>query len=143
MTRKSKRMQSILELALHDEKAAIEALGESSRKVEANIRQLEELERYREEYREQMLRQGESGFSGAKMQQFQRFLYKLDEVIGQQKGQIVASERVREQKRQAWLERRTRSNALDKVKQRYQESEAQEDQRREQKENDEMAQQRR
>lgn len=143
MARKSKRMQSILKLAQHEEQAAIEALGESSRNVEANINQLEELKRYRTEYREQLLAQGESGFSAAKMQQFQKFLYKLDEVIEQQKGQIVVSEQVREQRREMWLERRTRTNALDKVTQRYQASEAQEEQRRDQKESDELAQQRR
>ena len=143
MAPKSKRMQTILKLAQHEEKAAIEALGESSRNVEANIRQLEELKRYRAEYREQLLQQGESGFSAAKMQQFQQFLYKLDEVIVQQKEQIVVSEQVREQRREAWLDRRTRTNALDKVTQRYQVSEAQEEQRRDQKESDEMAQRRR
>ncbi|HEA26128.1 MAG TPA: flagellar export protein FliJ [Ectothiorhodospiraceae bacterium] len=143
MARKSKRMQSILKLAQHEEKSAIEALGESSRNVEANIKQLEELRRYRAEYREQLLQQGENGFSAAKMQQFQQFLHKLDEVIEQQKGQIVVSEKVKEQRREMWLEKRTRTNALDKVTQRYQASEAQEEQRRDQKESDEMAQQRR
>lgn len=143
MARKSKRMQSILRLAQHEEQTAIEALGESSRNVEANIRQLEELKRYRAEYREQLLQEGESGFSAAKMRQFQQFLYKLDEVIVQQKEQIVVSEQIREQRREMWLDKRTRTNALDKVTQRYRASEAQEDQRRDQKESDEIAQQRR
>jgi flagellar FliJ protein len=135
-------MQSLLELARHDEQAALEALGESSRTVDANIHQLEELQRYQAEYRQQMLEQGESGFSGARMQQYQQFLYKLDEVITHQREQIVFSEQLQEQRREEWLQRRTRSNALDKVTLRYQESEAQEDQRKEQKESDEMAQQR-
>lgn len=143
MALKSKRMQSILELAQHDEQAAIEALGLSSRNVEDNVRQLQELEQYRAEYRTQMLTDGESGFSATKMQQYQQFLFKLDEIIVQQKEQIVISEQIKEQKRGEWLERRTHSNALDKVTQRYQEQERQEEQRREQKDNDEMAQQRR
>ena len=143
MFRKSKRMQSILELAQHDEQAAIEALGESNRVVEANIKQLKELERYRDEYRQQMLQEGGEGFSAAKLQQFQQFLHKLDEVIVQQSEQIVVSEQVREQKRDEWLESRTRTNSLDKVTQRYRETEAEEEQRKEQKESDEQAQQRR
>ena len=143
MPRKSKRMQSIAELARHDEQSAIEALGESSRTLDANIRQLEELKRYRVEYREQMQQQGESGLSAAKMQQFQQFLLKLDEIVASQKEQIVVSEQINEQRRQEWLESRTRTQALDKVTQRYQELEDQEDQRREQKESDDMAQQRR
>jgi len=136
-------MQSILDLAKHDEQAAIEAFGESSRSVEDNVRQLGELERYREEYRQQMLEQGESGFSAAKMQQYQRFLLKLDEVIVHQSEQVVVSEQRCEQRREEWLQRRTRTNALDKVTERYQESEAQDERRKDQKENDEMAQQRR
>ncbi|MDH3355295.1 MAG: flagellar export protein FliJ [Chromatiales bacterium] len=135
-------MKSILELAQHDEKAAMELLGESSRNLAANIKQLEDLKEYRDEYRQQMLQQGEGGFSGAKMQQFQRFLLKLDEVIVHQKEQIVVSEQVREQTQEAWLQTRTRTHALDTVTQRYLDSEAQEQQRKEQKENDEMAQQR-
>ncbi|MCW8826402.1 MAG: flagellar export protein FliJ [Gammaproteobacteria bacterium] len=143
MPRKSKRMQSILELAKHDEQAAIEALGESNRIVEAHIKQLEELKLYRDEYRQQMLQEGEAGFSAGKLQQFHQFLLKLDEIIVQQGQQIVVSEQIREQKRVAWLESRTRTNSLDKVAQRYRETENEEDQRRDQKESDEVAQQRR
>lgn len=143
MPRKSKRMESIRDLAQHDEQAAIEKYGESSRAVEANIRQLEDLESYRAEYREMLIKQGEVGFSAAKMQQYHHFLLKLDEVIEHQQQQIVLSKKVCEQRRDEWLQSRTRTNALDKVTQRYQESEAEDERRREQKDSDEIAQQRR
>ncbi len=143
MDRKSKRMQSILKLAQHDEQTAIEALGESSRNVESNISQMAALKRYRAEYREQRLQQGKNGFSAAKLQQFQQFLYKLDEIITQQQAQVVTSEQIKAQRLETWLGRRTRTHALDKVTQRYQASEMQKELRQEQKDSDEMAQRRR
>lgn len=139
MTR-SERLQPVQRITEAREKEKVRALGESQQQLQQLKVQLRELEQYRGDYQRQFEQAGKAGFSAQKMIQLQQFLSNIDQAITQQKQSIVNAEAMCEEKRQSWFNARNRTQALDKVAERYRQDEQQQQNRREQKENDEFAQ---
>lgn len=137
---RSKRLQPVQRLTQAREKDAARALGNSRQQLQQLQQQLAELERYREEYRKHYQQSGNAGFSAQKLQQLQLFLANIDQAIAQQQQAIANAEKLCEQQKASWFRARGKTQALDKVVERYQEDERQQQNRREQKENDEYAQ---
>lgn len=136
---RSKRLEPVQRISEQREKDAARAMGECQQRLQQLQQQLGELERYREEYRHHYHENGRNGFSAQRLQQLQQFLSKIDQAIAQQHQAIGHASNECEQKRQQWFRARSRSQALGKVAERYQDVERQEQNRREQKENDEYA----
>ncbi len=136
---RSKRLQPVQRVTEAREKDAAQALGDAQQQLQHLRQQLKELEHYREEYRNQYLQSGSTGFSAQKLQQMQGFLASLDKAIQQQHQNITQAELLCEQKKQLWHQARGRTQALEKVAERYLDEERQQQNRREQKENDEFA----
>lgn len=136
---RSKRLQPVQRITEAKEQDAARALGDAQQQLEQLKEQLKELENYREEYRNHFQHSGRSGFSAQQLVQQQQFLTHIDKAIKQQHQSIIQAEAACEERRQLWFQARGRTQALDKVAERYRDDERQEQNRREQKENDEFA----
>lgn len=137
---RSKRLQPVQQITETREKEAARALGECQQQLAQLQQQLTELERYREEYRGHYQQSGNAGITAQRLLQLQQFLAKIDQAIEQQQQAIINGEAQCEVKKQLWFQARGRTQALDKVAERYRDDERQQQNRREQKENDEFAQ---
>jgi len=141
MTR-SDRLKPIIKIAESREKEAARLLGQYQQMLDRHESKLGELLNYRKEYREQFIQVGTEGIDGAKMRDYQTFLQRLDIAIGQQKHVISQAIRVYEHQKQVWQQKRSRTQVLDKVVDRYRKDEEIEQGRKEQKQLDEHAQRR-
>lgn len=136
---RSKRLKPIQRITEMREKDAAQDLGESQQRLQLLQKQLSELERYREEYRNYYQQSGREGMTALRLQQLQQFLTNIDKAIEQQDQAIKSAEYQCEEKKKLWYAARGRTQALDKVAERYLDDERQQQNRREQKELDERA----
>ena len=139
---RSKRLQPVQRITEAREKDAAKELGECQQQLLQQQQQLSELENYREEYRRHYQQSGNAGFSAQKLIQLQQFIANIGQGIEQQRQAIMNTEMLCQEKKQLWNHARGRTQALDKVAERYLDDERQQENRREQKDNDEYAQQR-
>lgn len=137
---RSKRLQPVQRITERREKEAARVLGEYQQQLQQLQQQLLELERYREEYRGHYQQSGRAGITAQRLLQLQQFLANIDQAIEQQQQAISHAELQCEEKKQLWFQARGRTQALEKVAERYSDDERQQQNRREQKENDEFAQ---
>jgi flagellar FliJ protein len=131
-------MQPVAHHAEQVEQDAIRVFVEAQQELANAERQLQQLLDYRDEYTGQL--NGRSGLMMTQLHNFRDFVHKLDKAIKQARRDVEAHEQICERRRQEWLKTRSRSQALNKVVEKYQEQELKEQDQREQKEMDEHAQ---
>ena len=85
---RSKRLEVVLSLEERKEQEALERLGEARKQVEAHREQVENLERYQQEYRDQIRASQQGVVPVARLQAWQAFIAQLDQVIAQQQRQL-------------------------------------------------------
>lgn len=119
---------------------------EASRKLgaliseEQNARErLQLLEGYRAEYLEKFRAAQSSGLSPQAWQNFQSFLGRLDEAVGQQLKMVAQANQRTTQGQQAWIEENRQVKALDTLAVRHQQKTQQAEHRAEQKQLDEFS----
>jgi flagellar FliJ protein len=139
--KKSRRLQPVVKVAESREQQAARALGESQSQLSQAQQRHAELLRYKEEYLQRFHAAGKVGMNAAQMEDYRQFLVKLDQAIEQQRQVVEQAAQVLETKRRHWFEKRTKTQALDKVVSRYQSAEQRQQDRQEQNEQDEHAQQ--
>lgn len=139
---RSTRLQPIVKLAHRSEKDAAQAAGDAQQKSQLEQKKLNDLIQYREEYIGDFQRKGRAGVSGAAMQQFQQFLSRLDDAIGQQHQRVNGAGVQVQQKNEQWQEKMTRSRALNNAVGGIKQQEQQLQDKREQKDADERTAQR-
>lgn len=132
--KKSQRISPIKNLAENNENKAASQLGQSNQALLQHENRLTELLDYRQEYLQRFNESGKVGMSGSQLQQYQKFIAKLDTAIAQQKQHIVLLNQQREQARHHWQQKHNRTQALDKTMQRYQGEEKHQKSRKEQRE---------
>lgn len=107
---RSQRLAVVLTLEERKEKAALEKMAEAQKHHEAQRQQIENLERYQQEYRDQIRSSQQGVVSVARLQGWQAFIAQLDQVIGQQQKLLVQAEArlrgCREEWQKAWERRR-------------------------------------
>lgn len=138
MTR-SKRLNPVLRVAEHREKDAARLLGQSQQRLQQHQARLRELISYRDEYNLKFQQTCSAGVDVKQLQEYRLFLSRLNDAIAQQQRVMANAERELEQARAAWLRTRTRSQALDKVRDRFIDAERQDAERREQADLDERS----
>lgn len=138
MTR-SKRMNPVLRVAEHREKDAARRLGQTQQRLQQQQARLQELIGYRDEYNQKFQQTCSAGVDVKQLQEYRLFLSRLNDAIAHQQRVIANAEREVEQARAGWLRTRTRSQALDKVRDRFIEAERREADRREQADSDERS----
>lgn len=137
---KSQRLKPVTEIANANERDAARHMGQQQNVLQQHKDKLDELINYRSEYVEKMVTAGSAGIGAGQMQDYTRFIRRLDEAIIFQRGQIELANRQLEVKQREWQATHTRSEALNKVVDRYRTAEIREQDKREQNENDERAQ---
>jgi len=137
---KSQRLKPVREIASSKENEAARQMGEQQRFLEEQKERLVELNNYRTEYSNKMMSAGSSGIGAGQMQDYSKFINRLDEAMAFQRQQIAMAERALEVRQREWRAMHTRSQALDKVVNRYEKAEHHERERQEQRESDEHSQ---
>ena len=134
------RLAPVIEMAERAEREAARQLGHYQGLLNKAEVQLGELERYRGDYQQQWLAQGQQGVSGQWLMNYQRFLNQLETAVGQQHQSIKWHRTSLEKARLVWQQRYARLEGLRKLIQRYKDEARILDDRREQKLLDELAQ---
>ena len=140
-----KRSNKLKPVALHaknQEQDAARIFAEAQKRVTDSEHQLQQLEHFRAEYllKYQSLSQQKGSMS--KLLDYQAFLAKLNEGIGQATNTIKLCCQQRDVLKQQWIQRRTRCQALESVVDKYQQAEKKRESHLEQMEQEELAQQR-
>ena len=138
--KKSQRLEPVVKVAENREQQAARALGQAQAQMNQAEQRLAELKNYKEEYLRRFHTQGSRGMSAAQMEDYRRFLAKLDAAIAQQQRVVEQAARAVEVQRNHWFERRGKTRALDKVVERYQADEQRREDLKEQGEQDEQNQ---
>ncbi|AYC32529.1 flagella biosynthesis chaperone FliJ [Pseudomonas cavernae] len=117
---RAKRLQPVIEMAERDEREAARQLGHQQGLVKQAEAKLGELERYRGDYQQQWLSEGQRGVSGQWLMNYQRFLSQLETAIGQQRQSTNWHRDNLNKARELWQQRYARLEGLRKLVQRYQ-----------------------
>ncbi len=135
-----KRLKPLVQVAQLSERDAARRFGQIQEQLSGQETRLVELKAYRDDYFQRFRSAASSGLGAGKLQDYQRFLSKLNEAIAQLESSIAETRCDVETSRQGWLMRHTRSKALDKVAEQSRAQEAQFQARQEQSESDDRAQ---
>lgn len=139
--KRSKRMQSVVEIAKTKEQNAARLLGQKQQFLTAQRKRLDELISYREEYARQFQSQGTIGFDARRLHEYRSFLEKLNLAIVQQRDRINLAAGECHVCQKSWMDSRVNSKALGKVVDRFRTDETRKKELQEQKELDERAMQ--
>ena len=134
------RLAPVIDMAERDEREAAVALGRCQQQLSLVPGKLGELERYRGDYQQQWINQGQQGVSGQWLMNYQRFLTQLETAIGQQRQAAAWQQDNVNKARELWQQRYARLEGLRKLVQRYLQEARQAEDKREQKMLDEFAQ---
>lgn len=134
------RLAPVIEMAERAEREAAQVLGRCQQQLRQAQGKLGELERYRGDYQQQWISQGQQGVSGQWLMNYQRFLTQLETAIGQQRQAAAWQQDNVDKARAVWQQRYARLEGLRKLVQRYLQEAQQAQDRREQKMLDEFAQ---
>jgi flagellar FliJ protein len=135
MTR-SKRMQPVARLAESRQLDAVRVMGEQQQLLDEQLRRLDELNAYRDEYARRFEDQTQS-MVGLNVRDYRLFLSRLNTAIEQQTAEVDRAHAALEESRAAWRESRVHRDAVHKVIDRFQVEERDRVERHEQTENDE------
>ncbi|VAX02241.1 hypothetical protein MNBD_GAMMA20-1653 [hydrothermal vent metagenome] len=138
--KKSRRLKPVVRVAEGREQQAARALGVAQARLGQVQQQQEELQRYRDDYRQRFQQAGAVGMGAVQLEDYQQFLHKLEQAIEQQGQQVALATQEVEAKRVLWFASRGKVRMLDTVVARYQAIEEQQVARREQREQDERSQ---
>ena len=137
--KKSQRLKVIVDLNADNEKKALQELGIVQTKKGELEKQLENLEQYRQEYKEEYQSISEAGVNIAKLLEFRAFISKLDKVIEDQEKEISMVEDQLIFVRQSWERQHHKTRSLQKICDSAKAEEVKLEDKREQNEQDERA----
>jgi flagellar FliJ protein len=127
----------VQQVAANREQNAARSMGQARVHLAQEEAKLVQLKQYHQEYLARFQELSSQGMSASQLQEYRAFLAKLDEAIRQQQKVVAASTANHNTHKDDWKQKRTRTQALGKVVERYRAEERQNDARKEQKENDE------
>lgn len=136
---RSQRLAVVLALEDRKEREALERMGEARKLVDQQREQVENLNRYQQEYRQQIRNSQQGVVQVARLQAWQAFIAQLDQVIRQQQTQLDQAEKVFEVRKQEWQQAWERRRGMEKYVDTCRQQERREQDLREQKLSDEAA----
>jgi flagellar protein FliJ len=134
------RLAPVISMAERAEREAALQLGHCQGLLRQAEVQLGDLERYRGDYQQQWISEGQRGVSGQWLMNYQRFLSQLETAIGQQRQSVDWHRANMEKVREVWRQRYARLEGLRKLVRRYMDEARLAEDKREQKLLDELAQ---
>ena len=135
----SDRLKPVHDVAERREQSAAKLFGEARRILKDQEDRLEQLLMFRQEYQERFDADMRGGISATRLQEYQAFLAKLEQAIGQQRAAVEMSRRESQEKKQHWQQKHVRTQAIGKAIDRFRKEEVHHRERVEQKETDEYA----
>lgn len=84
-------LHPLVKLAQHQNDSATRRLGQLNKQQQSAQEKLETLQQYRKDYQTRLQEATQSGISQADLRNFQQFISKIDEAIGQQLKQVEQS----------------------------------------------------
>ena len=136
---RSRRLEVVLSLEERKEQEALERMGEARKLVEQQREQVQNLNRYQQEYRDQIRNSQQGVVQVSRLQAWQAFIAQLDQVIRQQQKQLAQAEQVFETRKQEWQQAWERRRCMEKYIETCRQQEQREQDLREQKLSDEAA----
>ncbi len=136
---RSRRLEVVLSLEQRKEHEALERMGEARERAEQQREQVENLNRYQQEYRDQIRKSQQGVVQVSRLQAWQAFIAQLDQVIGQQQKQLEQAEKVFEARKLEWQQAWERKRGMEKYIDTCRQQELREQDLREQKLSDEAA----
>ena len=123
MKKRSSRLKPVASHAKNQEQEAARIFAEAQRRVTDSEQQLQQLEGYRDEYLGKYQTASQKLGSMSQLLDYQAFLAKITQGIGQASNTINLCRQQRDILKKQWLLRRTRSQALESVVEKYQKDE--------------------
>lgn len=111
----SSKIGKVAAVAKSAEQRSARALKASQHSHQQKCAQLEQLQQFKSEYETRLEQMGESGMASRQLQDYRRFLGKLNQAIEQQAGEIQSSGEDLQVSRENWLAESRRSSALAQV----------------------------
>jgi len=111
---RSQRLAVVLALEERKEREALERMGKARELMEQHKGQIENLNRYQQEYRDQIRSSQHGVVQVSRLQAWQAFIAQLDQVILQQQKQLVQTEAVFETRRREWQQAWERRRGMEK-----------------------------
>jgi flagellar FliJ protein len=133
----TKRLKPVQQVAASRERNAARTMGQARQHLAQEEAKLVQLKQYHQEYLQRFQQVASQGMSASQLQEYRAFLVKLDEAIQQQEKVVAASMANHSSHKNNWKQKRTRTQALGKVVERYRKEERKAADRSEQKETDE------
>lgn len=140
MTKRSKRLQLVLELAERKKQQADQFLAASRQRVEQDKRTMEQLDQYMSEYQQNYLGANAEGLSGAQLHTQQAFLQKIQDAKSTQQQAMEQNKRELEVVEQHWKEAYAKVKGVEKLKDKAVNAEAMAEEKALQQQLDERAQ---
>ena len=113
--KKSERLQFIIDIQMQQEKQALEALGVCRQKQQALIQQLQNLQSYRQEYKEKNDDFENQSVTIGQLLEFRAFINKLDKAIEEQQKIIETKNKELSVCLKTWEQKHQKSKNLQKV----------------------------
>lgn len=140
--KRSERLDVVQQAAARTERERAERVGAAERHLVEMQQKLAALEKYRSEYEAGFKARAGSGVDVVGMRDFQTFLAKLGEALGQQRELVNMAQRALETERSNWREAAQRAHVVETLAERWQTEETRAADRRDQQESDELSSQR-
>ncbi|MEJ0087858.1 MAG: flagellar export protein FliJ [Pseudomonadota bacterium] len=134
------QLDLVQQVATRTERERAEKLAEAERGAIEAEQKLVALERYRNEYEEQLAMRGAGGVDISGVREFQAFLARLGEALVAQRQVLGAARATRDQLLNSWREAAQRAQVVQTLADRWQTEARREEDRRDQRESDELAQ---
>jgi len=130
-------LQPVMNLAQHQNDSATRKLGQLNKRQQGAQQNLDTLLEYRKDYQTRLQEATRNGMSQADLRNFQQFIDKLDEAIGQQLKQVEQSKAATQAGRNEFNAARLKLKSFDTLQQRHIEEQRKAAERSEQKNLDE------
>lgn len=143
MSKRSKRLQIVLDLAERKKKQADQFLAASRQRVEKDKQTLSQLDQYMSEYHQTYLGQNAEGYTGAQLHAQQAFMQKIKDAQDTQKQAMEQNRKELEIVEQHWKDTYAKLKGIEKLTDKVKQAEMLEQEKALQKQLDERSQNRR
>jgi flagellar FliJ protein len=137
MKAKSSRLKPVEQLAENHARNATEAMVTARNEYQGQKQKLSDLQRYRNDYLEQLQHKARTGINAGHLQHYQQFIGQLDKAIEQQEILVYRSQQILDEKQLHWQNKNSHKKALNKAVEKLQQQEEKQENRKEQLELDE------
>jgi flagellar FliJ protein len=137
---RGEQLDLVQQVATRTERDTASRLAEAERNAIEAEQKLVALERYRNEYEEQLATRGAAGVDISGVREFQAFLARLGEALVAQRQVLSAARATRDEMLNSWREAAQRAQVVQTLADRWQTEARRDEDRRDQRESDELAQ---